>query len=138
MGGYFAEYDPDKANALLDEMGLKKGADGMRLRPDGKPLQVVLSWYLIGPMNADLPRLVTEYWTAMGVNTTPKQYESSAYGALMNSGEYDVGWLTMPGLTEYTRSRIPSKCCLPTVRPPSNGATGSARAARPGRNRPRT
>ena len=39
MGDYFAAYDPAKAAALLDEMGLKKGADGMRLRPDGQPLK---------------------------------------------------------------------------------------------------
>ena len=29
------DYDPDKANALLDEMGMKRGADGMRTFPDG-------------------------------------------------------------------------------------------------------
>lgn len=35
------EYDPDKANALLDEMGLdERGGDGYRLGPDGKPFQV--------------------------------------------------------------------------------------------------
>jgi peptide/nickel transport system substrate-binding protein len=94
-------------------LGLKKGADGVRMRPDGKPLQIVLTWFLIGPMNADLPRLVAEYWTAAGVKTTPKQYERSAYGAMRNSGEYDVGWSTMPGLTEYTLQQNPYKVLPP-------------------------
>ncbi len=38
-GSAWANYDKDAANKLLDEMGLKKGADGMRTRPDGSPLK---------------------------------------------------------------------------------------------------
>ncbi|MEP7356243.1 MAG: ABC transporter substrate-binding protein, partial [Anaerolineales bacterium] len=36
------EYDPTTSASLLDEMGLKKGADGFRLRSDGKPLVINL------------------------------------------------------------------------------------------------
>jgi oligopeptide transport system substrate-binding protein len=32
------QYDPKAANALLDKFGYKKGADGYRTQPDGKPL----------------------------------------------------------------------------------------------------
>jgi oligopeptide transport system substrate-binding protein len=35
------KYDPAAANALLDRFGYKKGADGWRTRPDGKPLTIV-------------------------------------------------------------------------------------------------
>ena len=35
---YMIDYDVDKANALLDEMGMKRGADGMRTFPDGSPV----------------------------------------------------------------------------------------------------
>jgi len=34
------KYDPAGANALLDRFGYKKGADGFRTQPDGKPLVV--------------------------------------------------------------------------------------------------
>ncbi|HVE48941.1 MAG TPA: ABC transporter substrate-binding protein [Casimicrobiaceae bacterium] len=34
------KYDPAGANALLDKFGYKKGADGFRTLPDGKPLVV--------------------------------------------------------------------------------------------------
>ena len=37
------KYDPAGANALLDKFGYKKGADGWRTLPDGKPLVVRLS-----------------------------------------------------------------------------------------------
>jgi ABC-type transport system substrate-binding protein len=35
------KYDPAGANVLLDRFGYKKGADGWRTRPDGKPLTIV-------------------------------------------------------------------------------------------------
>jgi oligopeptide transport system substrate-binding protein len=34
------QYNPAAANALLDKFGYKKGADGWRTLPDGKPLQI--------------------------------------------------------------------------------------------------
>jgi ABC-type transport system substrate-binding protein len=34
------KYDPASANALLDKFGYKKGADGWRTLPDGKPLLI--------------------------------------------------------------------------------------------------
>ncbi|MEJ7667833.1 MAG: ABC transporter substrate-binding protein [Casimicrobiaceae bacterium] len=37
------KYDPAGANALLDKFGYKKGSDGWRSLPDGKPLVVRLS-----------------------------------------------------------------------------------------------
>ncbi len=36
-------YDPALANALLDRFGYKKGADGWRTQPDGKPLVMTIS-----------------------------------------------------------------------------------------------
>ncbi len=37
------KYDPAAANALLDKFGYKKGADGLRTLPDGKPLSIKYS-----------------------------------------------------------------------------------------------
>ena len=37
------QYDPDTANKLLDYFGYKKGADGWRTLPDGKPLLLQLA-----------------------------------------------------------------------------------------------
>jgi len=36
-------YDPAGANALLDRFGYKRGADGFRTTPDGKPLTLTMS-----------------------------------------------------------------------------------------------
>lgn len=37
---YGIPYDPRTANALLDKFGYKKGSDGYRMLPDGKPLVI--------------------------------------------------------------------------------------------------
>lgn len=65
MGSYYADYDVDQANALLDEMGLTRGADGVRVRPDGQPLTVVL-WDAIN--RTALTELMAEYWKNVGVD----------------------------------------------------------------------
>ena len=40
--GTWTSYDPVKANAMLDQAGLKKGTDGIRIGPDGKPMKYTL------------------------------------------------------------------------------------------------
>ncbi|MGZ6316073.1 MAG: ABC transporter substrate-binding protein, partial [Anaerolineales bacterium] len=40
--GTWTNYDPATANAMLDKAGLKKGADGIRIGPDGKPMKYAL------------------------------------------------------------------------------------------------
>ena len=49
----FAVYDPDRAMALLDEIGLAVDADGNRVRPDGAPLEIILT---IAPLCPPTPR----------------------------------------------------------------------------------
>src|SRR3546814_3452022 len=38
----WATFDLAKANALLDELGLDRGSDGIRTLPDGSPLAIVV------------------------------------------------------------------------------------------------
>lgn len=51
------QYNPAAANALLDKFGYKKGADGFRSTPDGKPLEIRYS-ARSGPVG----KLQTEVW----------------------------------------------------------------------------
>jgi len=83
MGSYYAEYDPDQAHALLDEMGLAMGDDGIRLRPDGEPLSIVL-WDAINRI--PMSELVAEYWEAVGVNVeiNPSTREAFKQALLAN------------------------------------------------------
>lgn len=62
------EYDPDGANELLDGIGLKWDADKkVRLRADGKPLQVILETTAkTGSADLDAWELVVRYFKAVG------------------------------------------------------------------------
>jgi peptide/nickel transport system substrate-binding protein len=83
------EYDPATANALLDELGLAKGADGFRVRADGKPLLIHLL-YAIQWGDPALHELAKEYWEAVGVRVELKEMSTEAYRAMAANNDHDV------------------------------------------------
>ena len=83
------EYDPDQANAILDEMGLEKGADGFRTRLDGQPLVINLI-YAIQWGDPALHELAEEYWEAVGVRIELKEVSTEAYRAMAASNDHDI------------------------------------------------
>lgn len=71
----YAEFDPARANAILDKMGLaKRGSDGYRLRPDGQPLKIRIEF-------------VTQYWQEVGVNTEAISMQKAFYDARTQGGK---------------------------------------------------
>ncbi len=88
MGDYMIEYNVDKANALLDEIGLKwDAAKKVRQRPDGKPLEIVMeTWEEFAPF----AELVSEMWTKVGVKTTMKQEERTLWDQRQQANEVDA------------------------------------------------
>jgi peptide/nickel transport system substrate-binding protein len=89
MGEHFAEYDIERANSLLDEMGLEwNSARTVRVRPDGKPLEVVLEcWTEFCPHS----ELIAEMWSeAVGVKTSMNQIERSLWIERNEANEQDI------------------------------------------------
>lgn len=88
MGEYFAQYDPDQANALLDEMGLTwDEAQEVRMRSDGQPLEITLEcWEEFCPHS----ELVAEFWTVVGVKTTMSQIERTLWLERNQANEADA------------------------------------------------
>ena len=76
-GTHCAEYNPDKANELLDEMGLdQRGSDGYRLRPDGEQLAILIEYTNnIDSPAEDVILLVQQHWDAVGVKVDIKELE---------------------------------------------------------------
>ena len=71
----YAQYDPDLANQLLDEMGLAWDSDKQwRLRPDnGDPVAFEGSWPAEwSAYFENLMDLISGYWEAVGIKMTPK------------------------------------------------------------------
>ena len=97
----YIEFDPDFANYLLDEVGFdKKNSAGIRLRPDGKPLQITIMPH---PWQASLPRIgemLKKYWEDVGVGVNVKPIGGGIWFDRFRSGQYDIGLMTntMTGL----------------------------------------
>jgi peptide/nickel transport system substrate-binding protein len=69
----WANYDPALANKLLDEAGLnKRGADGIRLLPDGERAQIVVEHQSDLSEDADTLHLIGEQWKKVGLEMIAK------------------------------------------------------------------
>lgn len=63
----WAGYDPERANAMLDEMGLtKRNGEGIRLLPDGRPAELIVE-SAGATEEADLLQLISVYWKDLGI-----------------------------------------------------------------------
>jgi len=74
----WADYDPDAANALLDEAGLSARDDsGVRLLPDGRPMEVIVETAGEDTEQTDVLELVRDSWAEIGIKlyTRPSQRE---------------------------------------------------------------
>ncbi len=67
----WARFDLGEANRLLDDMGLVV-EDGMRLLPDGRPLEVIVETAGENPEETDILELIHDSWAAAGIKLYPK------------------------------------------------------------------
>jgi len=86
----FVEYDPNKANQLLDKTGLKRGPDGFRLRPDGKPLTITIEIGRTALGWPDAAEMVKKYWEKVGIKTAVKVEDRSLFTARFQAAEHDT------------------------------------------------
>jgi peptide/nickel transport system substrate-binding protein len=74
----WAEFDPATANAMLDEIGLtERNSDGIRLLPDGRPLEIIVETAGENTEEVDVLELIRDSWHQIGVKlfTKPSQRE---------------------------------------------------------------
>jgi peptide/nickel transport system substrate-binding protein len=77
-GQSYADFDPARANALLDEVGLTQRNDaGLRLLPDGRPLEIIVETAGENTEESDVLELIRDSWKQIGVKlfTKPSQRE---------------------------------------------------------------
>jgi len=76
----YTEHDPDKANELLDGIGLtERDADGFRLMSDGQPLAIEMSVVPAFANWPDVAQLAAQDWEAVGVKTIVQVRERSLH-----------------------------------------------------------
>jgi peptide/nickel transport system substrate-binding protein len=78
IGLAYTDHDVERANALLDEAGLaERNAAGIRLLPDGRPMEIIVETAGEDIEHADALELVAGQWREIGVKllTKPSQRE---------------------------------------------------------------
>jgi peptide/nickel transport system substrate-binding protein len=87
---HFAQYDPELAKSLLDEIGVvDKDGDGMRELPNGDPLILNLQVATQG-ISIKIVELVGQTWRDVGINNTVKEVTSDEYRSSQSSNQLDV------------------------------------------------
>ncbi|MFB5267495.1 ABC transporter substrate-binding protein [Paenibacillus enshidis] len=93
------QYDPEKANQLLDEAGWTMGADGIREK-DGKPLTI----HFIGSKKQATDIFIavaSENYKAIGVKFEPEQFaDFNSQLAKLESGDYDMAAFSTSLMTD--------------------------------------
>ena len=98
----YTQYDPQLANRLLDAIGLQWDKDHkVRLRPDGKPLNLVaIVSTERGPFMAEMAGMYKKYWGEVGVNVVVKPLSSQFFGERINASKHElaIGQFCMGGM----------------------------------------
>ena len=86
----YAQYDPERANRLLDEMGLqRRGPGGWRYRPDGQQLVISMNLYDVPPV-VKTAELVKEHWAAVGVVLNWRMVRNDLVGLWIRGNSLDM------------------------------------------------
>jgi peptide/nickel transport system substrate-binding protein len=123
-GEAWAQYDPDLANQLLDEMGLdQRDSEGFRLRPDGQRLtyQIEHAGIRVGASTGKYTEMVVTYWREIGIDATTREIAESLYNERMNGYQVHCGIWHNDRCTDLLFPVEPH-WYIPT----GNGAQGSA------------
>jgi peptide/nickel transport system substrate-binding protein len=97
-------FDVAAANALLDQAGWKRGADGIRAK-DGKRLDFTFAIVSGTPDTDAILEQIRPAWAALGARFDVKRYPSPLYfapaqaGGILYAGKYDLAifaWFTPP------------------------------------------
>jgi peptide/nickel transport system substrate-binding protein len=83
----WAQYDPAAANKLLDEIGLKRGSDGIRLLPDGRSAIIIVESQRELTEEADVLQLITDHWRKIGIKILVKPQTLENFRLRNLSGE---------------------------------------------------
>jgi peptide/nickel transport system substrate-binding protein len=93
-----SEFNPSKAEQMLDEMGMTKGPDGFRVGPDGNVFEIPFEVASHAVDIIPVTELVMEMWNSIGVKTTMKTLDAALHGERNAANELraNVIWNVQP------------------------------------------
>jgi len=112
----YADYDPERAKELLDEMGLENtDGDKWRERPDGEDLAFTIE-YWPGEVASKTPicELAKEYWAEIGIKVALKPQDRSLNGQRAAANEIQMNLWHGGGVTDsqwQISAHPPLPCC---------------------------
>jgi peptide/nickel transport system substrate-binding protein len=93
----YLDHDPDKANAILDKLGLnKRDGDGFRLLPDGTKLFLSADVMVTDPASIDVLELIKKQWADVGVDLGINTMERSLFYERGQNNDYDIDVMGLP------------------------------------------
>jgi peptide/nickel transport system substrate-binding protein len=93
----WAQFDLDRANALLDEIGLSERDDrGVRLLPDGRSLEIIVESAGESTEETDVLELIRDSWSEIGIKLHTKPSQREMFRNRIFSGETQMAiWTGM-------------------------------------------
>jgi peptide/nickel transport system substrate-binding protein len=95
-------YDPARAKQMLDQAGYKMGSNGVRVAPDGKPLEFRLGIHSDDATDAAIAPYLKEWMTAIGIKLDVNAMSFDQLNNNLAKGDWDIlmdGWSTGPDPT---------------------------------------
>ena len=87
----WSQYDPRKANELLDEVGLKeRNYSGHRLLPDGRPFEVIIETAGEDTEQTDVLELIRDNWAEIGIKVYTRPSQREVFRNRIFSGETQI------------------------------------------------
>ncbi len=87
----FLEFDPARANALLDDMGLtQRDADGFRRMPNGRRVSLTISVRPDNVTQRDAVAMVTGYWRKIGIDAMMREISRKELYGMVQNQTHDV------------------------------------------------
>jgi peptide/nickel transport system substrate-binding protein len=106
----YLDHDPEEANRLLDGIGLeRRGADGVRLLPSGRPLAFKVDVIpTLQPEHVDMLELISQDWAQLGVKMEVNALERTFfYERTSNSNDHDAA--VWGGQASWVPGEIPQQ-----------------------------
>src|SRR5262249_5918506 len=83
----WADHDVDEANRLLDEIGLRRGGDGVRPLPDGRPAGIVVEDSGESSEKSDVLELVRDSWAKVGIRLFSRPMQLTLFRRRVFAGQ---------------------------------------------------
>jgi len=82
------EYDPEHAQALLDEIGyVDQDGDGWRDAPDGSPITINIPYINVETPRTPILEIMVQDWQAIGLNVNVELIDPSLFGPMVDAGQ---------------------------------------------------